>query len=529
MRTFKFPGFGMILAAAFLAPAAGSCAGLPGDHPRPNILFIIFTAWGGGTQAGAYGCTWIATPNFDRVAREGVLFNNAFTSNPKAGPSRATILTGRNTWQLREAVSHNGYFPAGFEVYPDLLEQAGYFVGMTGMGWGAGDFKTRAGRTRDPAGPGFNARNQVPIASGITRTDYAGNFEEFLQRKPKDRPFCFWMGFREAHRDFERGSGLRLGKKLGDVKVPPYLPDLEIVRSDLLDYGVEIEWGDSEVGRALAVLEATGELENTLVVVTSDRGMAFPYVKDQIHEDAFHVPMAMRWGRGIRPGRIVDDFVNMRDLAPTFLEIAGLPPHSQMTGASLAGILRSERSGWIEGREVMLIGKEGDSLGRPHDWGYPVRAIRTKDFLYVRNFFPDRYPVETTERDAVRIDPAPTFEVVKRLGGYYYDLAFGKRTADELYRLDDDPAGILNLSGDLAFVPTMERLRSKMMELLREEQDPRALGNGAIFSTYPYLNRERDDRPRSYDDWIRSRESELKAALGLDPSDDGIGTQKPER
>lgn len=505
----------MILAGIILAPAHGSGAGLPEEHSKPNILFIIFTAWGGSTHAGAYGCTWIATPNFDRVAREGVLFKNAFTSNPKAGPSRATILTGCNTWQLREAVSHNGYFPAGFEVYPDLLEQAGYFVGMTGMGWGAGDFRTKAGRTRDPACPGFNAKTQVPIASGIARTDYAGNFEEFLRKRPKGSPFCFWMGFREAHRDFEQGSGLRLGKKLEDVKVPSYLPDLQIVRSDLLDYAVEIEWGDCEVGRALEVLEATGELDDTLVVVTSDRGMAFPYVKDQIHEDAFHVPMAMRWGRGISAGRVVDDFVNMRDLAPTFLELAGLVPHAQMTGASLAGILRSKRSGWIEQRDVMLIGKEGDSLGRPHNWGYPVRAIRTRDFLYVRNFFPDRYPVETTERDADRLDPAPTFEVVKRLGGYYHDIAFGKRPADELYRLSDDPEGMLNLANDPALVPTMERLRSKMMELLRDEEDPRALGNGAIFDSYRYLDRERDNRPRSYDDWIRSREPELKAAIGL--------------
>src|SRR5437899_3573848 len=99
---------------------------------RPNILFIIFDDWNGSTHAGAYGCTWIKTPNFDRVAREGVLFRSAFTSNPKCSPCRASILTGRNTWQLKEAVSHGGYFPPAFETYPDLLEKSGYFVGLTG-------------------------------------------------------------------------------------------------------------------------------------------------------------------------------------------------------------------------------------------------------------------------------------------------------------------------------------------------------------------------------------------------------------
>src|SRR5688572_977487 len=144
------------------------------DAARPNILFIIFDDWG-WQHAGAYGSTFVKTPNFDRIAREGVLFKNAFTSNPKCSPCRASILTGRNTWQLKEAVSHNGLFPAGFEVYPDLLEKAGYVVGLTGKGWGPGDFKTAAQRTRNPAGPSFDNLTQDVPTSGINARDYAGN------------------------------------------------------------------------------------------------------------------------------------------------------------------------------------------------------------------------------------------------------------------------------------------------------------------------------------------------------------------
>src|SRR5262249_22243466 len=181
--------------------------------------------------------------------------------------------------------------------------------------------------------------------TGIGRNDYAKNFEAFLKQRPKDRPFCFWMGFSEPHRPYERNSGVRLGKKLEDVKVPAYLPDTPIVRGDLADYGVEVEYADGHIGRTLQALEAAGELENTLVLVTSDHGMPFPFVKGQIHEDGFHLPLAMRWGKGIKPGRVVEDFVNVRDFAPTYLELAGLPVHKQITGKSLVSILRSEKSG----------------------------------------------------------------------------------------------------------------------------------------------------------------------------------------
>jgi N-sulfoglucosamine sulfohydrolase len=262
------------------------------DAPRPNILFIIFDDWG-WQHAGAYGCDWVKTPNFDRVAKEGVLFKNAFTSNPKCSPCRATILTGRNSWQLEEAVCHGGIFPPKFAVYPDLLEKGGYTVGLTGKGWGPGEFKLE-GRTRNPAGPAFDEFKQEVPAKGITTTDYPRNFEAFLAQRNKAQPFCFWMGFKEPHRSYELDSGVRLGKKLEDVKVPGYLPDNATVRGDLADYAIEVEWGDKQIGQTLDMLEKSGLLEDTLVIVTSDHGMPFPRVKGQIYEDGYHLPLAMR-------------------------------------------------------------------------------------------------------------------------------------------------------------------------------------------------------------------------------------------
>jgi arylsulfatase A-like enzyme len=319
---------------------------------------------------------------------------------------------------------------------------------------------------------------------------------------------------------------LRLGKKLEDVKVPKFLPDTEIVRSDLLDYAIEVEWGDQQIGRALKFLEDAGEVENTLVVVTSDHGMPFPYVKGQIHEDAFHLPLAMRWPATIKPGRVVEDFVNVRDLAPTYMELAGLKPHAQMTGKSLAGILKSDKSGMIENRNTMLVGKERHDIGRPNDWGYPVRAIRTKDYLYVHNFMPDRWPAGNPETDFGNCDPSPTKEVVKALGGYFYDLSFGKRPADELYRLSDDAECVKNIANDLAFKDIVDDLRYRMMGMLKEEQDPRALGKSEVFDTYEYQG----GRGKGYETWLKEQEAttlaELKKKLEADakkPKKKGTG------
>lgn len=492
-----------VVIAITLAAAAGARAGQQDAAKRPNILFIIFDDWG-WQHAGAYGCQWVKTPNFDRVAREGVLFKHAFTSNPKCSPCRASLLTGRNTWQLEEAICHNGILPSKFAVYPDLLEKSGYSVGLTGKGWGPGDFKS-TGFKRNPAGPSFDQHKIVPPASGIGRIDYAKNFDSFLQQRPKDSPFCFWMGFQEPHRPYERNSGARLGKKLADVVVPSYLPDTAAVRGDLADYAVEVEYADGHIGRILDSLKAAGELERTLVIVTSDHGMPFPYVKGQIHEDGVHLPLAMRWGEVIKPGRVVDDFINVRDLAPTYLDLAGLPPHSQMTGTNLVNILRSDKSGWIENRDVMLAGKERHDIGRPNDLGYPVRAIRTRDFLYVHNFHPERWPACNPETDFGNCDPGPTKEVIKALGGHFFELSFGKRLPDELYRLKDDPEGARNLANDLAFKETLDELRQRMMRMLRDEGDPRALGNGAIFDTYKYVG----GRQKGYETWLKAQEVKL--------------------
>lgn len=485
----------------FLAtPAAAAFAQT--TKKRPNILFAIADDWGYG-NAGAYGCRWVNTPAFDRIAHEGVLFTNTFTSNPKCSPCRATILTGRNTWQLKEAIDHYSIFPNEFAVYPSELEKAGYFVGLTGKGWGPGDFQS-TGWAHNPAGREFRKHTLKPPASGVSNLDYAANFQDFLQERPAGKPFCFWFGGHEPHRPYEAGSGVRAGKKLADITLPKYYPDNRIIRSDLADYALEVEWFDQQVGKALQALEKAGELDNTIVVFTSDHGMPFPRVKGQIYEHGFHIPLAIRWGAGMKGGRTVDDFINTRDFAPTFMEAAGLAPAGTMTGSSFLNVLTSNRSGIVDpARNTMLIAKERHDIGRPNDWGYPVRAIRTREFLYVRNYEPDRWPAGNPETGYTNVDDGPTKSFL--LSGFdgYYRMSFGKRPAEELYLVSKDPDCVDNVVADPQYAAVKRQLRERMEETLRGEGDPRMLGRADFFDTIEYTG----PRKHSYENWLKHRDA----------------------
>ncbi|RUL85047.1 sulfatase family protein [Tautonia sociabilis] len=488
----------ILLALVALAEAVLPTAAEAGEDDRPNILFAIADDWS-ADHASIAGCSWVKTPAFDRVCREGVRFTNAFTSNPKCSPCRASILTGRNSWQLEEAANHFGLFPAKWPVYPDLLESAGYHVGSTGKGWGPGDFQA-GGFSRNPAGPNYSRHRARPPFSGISNIDYARNFEAFLDDRDDGQPFCFWYGATEPHRSYEEGSGLRAGRDPKAVQVPSYYPDSPAIRSDLLDYALEVEWFDEHLGRMIDHLDAIGELDNTIILVTSDHGMPFPRVKGQIYEHGFHLPLAVRWGAKAPPGRVVDDFINVRDFAPTFLQAAGVPVPESVTGRGFLDLLTGTGPSPIDPpRDRMLVGKERHDLGRPLDAGYPVRALRTPEYLYIHNYEPDRWPAGNPETNYPNVDNSPTKTLLTSRFDDFYRLSFGKRPREELYRVSDDPDCVQNLAADPDHRALKERLRDEMEAMLRDEGDPRMIGMGWIFDSYEYVG----SRNHSYDAWLR--------------------------
>ncbi|MGC9328661.1 MAG: sulfatase-like hydrolase/transferase, partial [Candidatus Hinthialibacter sp.] len=189
----------------------------PPTGERPNILLCIADD-ASYPHMGAYGCSWIKTPGFDRVAREGVLFTRAYTPNAKCAPSRSCILTGRNSWQLEEACNHIPYFPLKFKTYAETLAEQNYHVGYTAKGWAPGKALTADGKPRQLTGKQYSSIKTQPPAKHISQIDYAANFEAFLNDKPADQPFCFWYGGIEPHRRYEYQAGVNKGgKKLSDV------------------------------------------------------------------------------------------------------------------------------------------------------------------------------------------------------------------------------------------------------------------------------------------------------------------------
>jgi len=464
---------------------------MPDHAPRPNILFCIADD---ASHFGCYGHRFVRTPHADRVAREGVRFTNMFTTNPKCAPSRASIVTGMHTWQLKEACNHWNVFPGAdeFAVYSDLLMAGGYHVGHTGKGWGPGDYRRR-GRVHNPAGPHFMDRRLTPPAgSCISPCDYAGNFADFLAARPVGAPFCFWYGGFEPHRPYTRGEGLRDGKRPDDVdRVPPYWPDEEVVRRDMLDYAFEIEWFDRHVGLMLEQLEARGELDNTLVIVTSDNGCPFPRVKGQMYDDDFRLPFVAMWRDRVTPGRVIEDLCSFIDLAPTFLEVAGLPIHPQIAGRSLTDVLGAQGSGMVTAhRRRAFMGRERHDVGREGDVGYPVRCIRTPEWLYVRNFRPDLWPAGDPVTGFTDCDSSPTkarvIELHEKGDDGCYRLCFGKRPAEELYDIRCDPHCLDNLADVPEHAALKDQLWRELEAKLRETGDPRIFGQGDVFDTYEY-------------------------------------------
>ncbi len=465
---------------------------------RPNVLFIIADDWG-RNDAGVYGSTWIKTPAFDRLAREGILFRNAYTPNAKCAPSRACIMTGRNPWQLKEAANHVCYFPTEFRSFPEALTQLGFHVGTTGKGWSPGEAKDASGKERELAGKKYSKRTTKPPTTQISTNDYAGNFVDFLEESKSGEPWVFWCGMTEPHRNYEYGSGVaKAGKKLSDIpRVPGYWPDNEQVRNDMLDYALEVEYVDSHLARMLEELEQRGQLENTVIIMTSDNGVPFPRVKGNTYDASNHLPFAVRWPKGIaKPGIIVDDYISFIDIAPTVLDVLGVKAEQSgmatITGQSLRPIFSAGRGGRIIAeRDHVLIGRERNDIGRPNDEGYPVRGMVSVAGLILVNYEATRWPGGNPETGYLDSDGCPTKTAIltarKNPGTkLYWNYCFAKRTPIEFYQLDQDEDCLANVAS--ANPELVTKLTQRMEALLKAEGDPRMNGMGALFDQYLHSN-----------------------------------------
>jgi N-sulfoglucosamine sulfohydrolase len=527
--------------ALLFVPAGNMLAGsmaTAADTSRPNILLAFADDW--GRHASAYAKIdgpgtvndLIQTPNFDRIASEGVLFRRAFVSAPSCTPCRSALLSGQHFWRTgRGAILNGAVWDFSSPAYPLLLRDAGYHIGKSYKVWSPGTPADApyGGRKHayEAAGRRFNQFSQnvtkmvqdgksIEDAKQVLYDEVIGNFDAFLADRKEDQPFCFWFGPTNVHRQWTQGSGNKLWDLEPDDlkgKMPAFLPDVPEVREDLADYLGEAMAFDAALGLLVQRLEEIGELENTLIVVSGDHGApGFPHGKCNLYDFGVGVPLAIRWG-GADPahaGRVVDDFVSMTDLAPTFLELGDVDIPEVMTGRSLVSILRSDQSGQVDpARDAVFVGRERHvANARDGFLPYPQRAIRSDAYLYIINFQPDRWPLgepyrlntdnpptaaEITDRTRVTLpdeDAGPTkaWLVSNRNDPKWqplFELAYGKRPREELYDLKADPDQVKNVATDAGYQNVRAELEARLMKELHDTDDPRLINDGTFFETPP--------------------------------------------
>ncbi|MDZ8118779.1 sulfatase [Pontiella sp. NLcol2] len=497
---------------------------------RPNLLFLFADDW--GRHAGVYAeidgpgtmNEIIRTPHFDRLAREGVLFNHAYVSAPSCTPCRSSLLSGQHFWRTKTGAVLTSAWDDSIPSYPLLLEQAGYHIGFSNKVWGPG------APADAPYGGERNKYNHAgrsicnisyPVAAAMKNgipaeevkqevmDQVRRNFRDFLDAREEGKPFCFWFGPTTTHRSWVKGSGAAQWGLDPDAlkgKMPPYLPDVPEVREDLADYFGQVMAFDMAIGVFVDELKRIGEYENTIIAVSGDHGApGFPQGKCNLYDFGSRVPLVFS-GPGIKGGRLVEDFVSLPDLAPTFLEAGNVEVPEVMTAKSLWPVLKSEKSGRVDPtRTQVYIGRERHvPSARAGNLPYPQRAIRTRDYLFIINFEPGRYPMG----DPVRLDGAeePTAgELAKKTKATladwdagptkawmvthrddpackpYFERSFGKRPRLELYDLKKDPHQMNNVAQQPEYREVMDKLEKKLMTELRATGDPRVIDGGRYF------------------------------------------------
>jgi arylsulfatase A-like enzyme len=503
---------------------------------KPNILFVFADDW--GRYASCYKDLdgrptlngVVKTPNVDRVAKEGVLFRNAFVNAPSCTPCRSSLFSGRYFFNCnRGAILQGAIWDDSIPVYPLMLKDAGYSIGKSFKVWSPGS----------PADAPFGGQKYAYEKAGTAPNNFSeevtalcgkgmalaparekvleqvrANFEDFLAARASGQPWHYYFGPTTTHRTWIKGSGKKLWNIEPDSlkgKLPVFLPDVPEVREDVADYLGECQAVDAYIGVLLECLEKTGEAGNTIIVLSGDHGM--PGVtsgKCNLYDMGVSIPLIIRVPKR-KGGRIVDDFVRLPDLAPTFMEIGGVNPPDNLYGRSLMPLLMSDKSGIIDPtRDWVITGRERHvSQAREGNLPYPMRSLHTPDYVYIRNFEPDRWPMgspgaitpdftpETNElENNTRIafadmDASPTkaWLVEHRLDQkwqWYFEIAFGKRPAEELYDVRKDPYMVNNLAGKINFAVVKKKLSDRLMRELTRAGDPRVVEDPPRFEQPPF-------------------------------------------
>lgn len=403
---------------------------------RPNILHIIPHDL--GRRLGCYGHDDVASPNLDRLAGESVRFQNCFTASPPCSPARGCLMTGRYAHCNGEVGLVNRGFdlPEGERTIVDHLSDAGYFTANIGLQHERSDPRQNHYQYDD------HESNDCEVV--------AEKVAAFLSDRggAPGRPFYLNAGFFEVHLPFDRPE--YEADDPARVIVPPYLPDNRWVREELGRFHGSIRFMDQAVGRILGSLAGAGLDDDTLVMFTTDHGMAFPRAKSTLYDPGIEIALIMRPPGGIG-GRVARQLISSVDIAPTLLEVAGVSPPAGIQGRSFLPLLEGES--W-EPHEAVFSEKNY------HDTYDPVRCVRTERYKYIRSF--ELRPNLILPADIRR----------SRASNEMWPWADEPRPAEELYDLSADPWEMENLADRAEYADVCSELRDRLARWMEETEDP---------------------------------------------------------
>jgi uncharacterized sulfatase len=436
------PLIALTLLLATLAPASD----------RPNFVWIIADDMSPDTDA--YGLSDVHTPHLDRLATEGRLYQRAYATAPVCSSSRSAFILGcyQTTTGLHPHDMENPQpLPAPYRHLPGLLQDAGYFVTNT-------------------AAPGTERNGRV-IKKGKTHYNFAHDAKEMFdgddwrQRQP-DQPFFAQFQITEPHRPFPIPASYDEAK-LSALKLPANYPDTPLIRRDWYAYQRSVEVVDQRVGVILDQLQTEGVLENTIVMFFADHGRPMPWGKQWLSIEGLHVPLIVR-GPSIPAAGIEPRLVSLIDLAPSLLQLAGLPIPSWMEGRALFGPEFPERDSVFAARD-----RCGDAMDR-------IRAVIGRDQLFVRNFHPELSHLNWSSYKEEQYPGLPLMRTLHAAGKLAPAAATWmqpQRSETELYDLQHDPLGLTNLSADPGYQTQLNQLSTTLETWITTSNDQGGTGD----------------------------------------------------
>ncbi|MBX2818632.1 MAG: sulfatase [Rhodothermaceae bacterium] len=420
------------------------------DPERPNLVLIIADdmAW---DDVGAYGHPHIRTPYLDRLAAEGMRFDRAFLTTSSCSPSRSSIITGRYPHNTGAEQLH-WPLPGDQLTFVELLKESGYWTAQAGK-WHLGEaVKDRFDVVKDGLTIGFDED-----AEALQETERDGSGAEdwvsLLEERPEGQPFFLWLAAVDPHRVYEEGA-ISNPHTPEDVVVPPYLPDTEPVRKDLALYYDEITRMDDYIGKVMDKLDEQGVAENTLVLFISDNGRPFPRDKTTLLDGGIKTPWIVRWPAGIAANSVSGSLVSSIDIAPTFLSLAGLPVTDEFEGMDISSVFSNPND---------MVRDAIYAEDHWHDHDDFSRAVRTIEYKYIRNFFP-QFP-NTPPADALTSPTFASILALREIGGLneiQSSIFVTPRPEEELYAVQEDPFELVNLAADAAYSDQLELMRQRM-------------------------------------------------------------------